>query len=748
MFPAPHPYAHASAGSPATVLGLSLADARTFAAAWYRPDNSSLHLVGDLAPDASRAAVWRAFPDPAVGVPEGTARRACPSFAASGVPVPRTPLAADLLVHKAPVRKPWLVAAWAVPGGWTGASRAEDPLVATLEDRLWLAAGVIGLDSAPGCGRQEFREGSIVRCAFELRAGTEVKPLQRAVETALENLDSEHDRREWLGPRWSNAVLFRFGQVAADAEALVAPLAEGSVDSFLYSHFRGDPRYHHAVWEALSRTSYDDVAPYAREWFTPARTVWSLIEPGGVVSTDAPAAHAGAGALPAEASPTTDRVRAAAAWSGAPIATRTLPNGLRIVAVPFGEVPLLGMDVLFAGGHLAGDAPGALDMAEENEVWRPRNAGFDVNEDSLRAALRTTLLTGPDSAGWRYFGPSGNLAEMLWLLESRLRGSEQDDRQEDVAQQLGARLGRELDYAPALLRLLTRRAMFADPMWLYPAGYRAWRTAMNAPERQARDLLRGLRQASNTTLIVVGKQDPEATFAAVASALGAWPVPKAAAAPRAWVAPELASPGETLSLVHTPGAASARVTGACRIGGGVGDPAAAAAERLAAAQLFAALRVRSGLSYDPQVGVAGDVVTGNIRELSARVPPSSIDTAIAAIRAVVDELGALADDGTARRGALAAARSDALDRATIRGMLRALWQGAQAGEVSTWFDTQAAALAAVDAAAVRAVIGDCAARIRWGVAGDPEAIRPALERARLPRSGLDVGALRRELSGE
>ena len=84
LFPPGHPYARPIGGSPATLHTLTLADARAFAAAHYRPENATLLVTGEIGAGGTLAGVVARLPEAIKKGASGGAARTARSARSSG----------------------------------------------------------------------------------------------------------------------------------------------------------------------------------------------------------------------------------------------------------------------------------------------------------------------------------------------------------------------------------------------------------------------------------------------------------------------------------------------------------------------------------------------------------------------------------------------------------------------------------------------------------------------------------------
>jgi len=127
LFPAPHPYARPVAGTAAGLSACTLDDARRLTRMYYRADNATLVVIGDLDLSTIVPTLARALPSDLIGDP---AHRFDVPVRALAEPPPAPP-ASGVVEQEADVLTPELWVGWSVPGGY-GSGGAVPQLAADL----------------------------------------------------------------------------------------------------------------------------------------------------------------------------------------------------------------------------------------------------------------------------------------------------------------------------------------------------------------------------------------------------------------------------------------------------------------------------------------------------------------------------------------------------------------------------------------------------------------------------------------
>ena len=743
LFPEGHPYAGLGRDSVESISAITLADVQAYAAAHFRPERVTVNIIGASYGDAARQAVFRAFPEGAIGVPEGSLPRNCGAFPPRLAKVPNPTTDARRLVYgSGAVAHPRLVLAWALPSGWDGAEAGVGPFDSLVEDLF------TGRGQPVSCGTSTYREAAILQCALALGDRAAANEVAANVLSRLP-IAGESRRDSWFGPNWTEMVLRRYGAVLPNAEALISVLGAGSVTPFRFSHATGNPRYYEAVWRELGRAAYESDMQAMSRWITPARAVRGVILPSGGQSpavTTQFAIHTGT----SSGAPPSPELLGARATPIDPerVYTSILPNGLKVAVVPYGSVPIVGVDLVFRGGRTAGDVPGLADVVEANTTWYAYNEQDDVNEDVLRAGVRAYDLSTATFTGYRWTGASGNLPEILWLAHSHLEGEKfERNGARDTAEVLGERLEAWMDDPRGQVSSLAWSRLFDGNPWTGRATWARWRAAQALSDAPLKALFLGVRQPQNALLVIVGDVDAEAAFAAAQTWLGAWPVPKAVVPARAWRPIGPIPEAEEITLVDVPKSTISSLAVACRLDGDPNDPRLPAVEAVARHTASVVLREQSGLAYDPWAAIDTDPVGGNVLQIGASVAPGAIEGARQLIRNILDRLATDDDEELVRRAVVQAANSSLLHRATIAGLLdavrNALLDEAGLGSLRTRAD----ALVLVKSADIRRIMATCRDRLEYVAAGPASVMSAPLSANGLRIIPINWETFKREQSG-
>jgi zinc protease len=347
LFPEGHPYNRPIGGTHASLSTLTLADARAWAAARYRPERSTLVVSGDVPFDQAHALVAANLPVCAAP-PSGPRVPELPP----PPPAPPEPPATRFVRRAQDIQSPELWLGWSVPGGqrrerqlaelwtaivnrWFGAAHLDDRDV-TRVDALEL----------PGT------EGTILVCRLRLVAGTHA---ERTAEHALAQLpwSAEDESVLWHGFEPARRAALR--DLAISRED---PLRRGR-ELVELAHATNELDAYGAtarVWRSLAPSEARD---FARRYLTPARARAVFIEPATGGPRPATDVH-DRRASPASPESISEEVLTAIAGTLhlTSMRTATLRNGLTIVAVPRPGAPFVSATLALQGSA----ADGALGL--------------------------------------------------------------------------------------------------------------------------------------------------------------------------------------------------------------------------------------------------------------------------------------------------------------------------------------------------------------------------------------------------
>ncbi|MGB7623500.1 MAG: pitrilysin family protein, partial [Terriglobia bacterium] len=263
-----HPYKHTTIGSMDDLNKATLEDVREFHRTFYRPDNATMVIVGDLS--ASQAVTWAekyfsGIPKPAAVIPRVTvkeppqaAERRFTKWYGSESPLPALIEAFHMSAEFTPDSYPLILASNILSGGES--SRLYRQLV--YKDQIALQTAGIG----------NFTEHPNLFLAFAiLNPGKSVAEGEKALEGVLETMRTEpvstEDLEKAKNQEISGDILGRrTAQQKADAIGRAAVIGR-------------DPNLVNTSLEHFLRVTPADIQRVAREYLDPAHRTVMLIEP-------------------------------------------------------------------------------------------------------------------------------------------------------------------------------------------------------------------------------------------------------------------------------------------------------------------------------------------------------------------------------------------------------------------------------------------------------------------------------------
>lgn len=594
LFPG-HPYATTQSDSPAGMAAVGLAELRAYAAQHYRPEGSSMHIVGAVDPQTVRSLINLTFPGELLTVEAGKPPGTCAAHAPPSTEPPE-PLDTSLQRVPAPVDRPLLMVGWTLPGAWGVGEAAARQATEILEDAVY------GLhrEEMEGqiCSYHPAVRASTVVCIRPVPHGMDADRFARKVLPWQSPSSASADPADWE-PWRQSSMIENIHRILGQAEEQISPFDSGT-EVALYRHFRGEPNFVLGTldsWAAADKGVVEDVL---RRYLNAKRAVPALLVPAEMQSTAISTAVRGA-----VGSTATGRLTGTAAGVGLPsLRDLTLENGLRVVVLPYGEMPVVRATLAFRGGRALEPEPGVNALASAVAYPLVYNRQDAVHDAWVLFGAGGSNFWRPTTQGVAYSGPSGNLDALLFLLraaterfdlvesertffiENRLKWLSEVEPEvwaDDVA------LSRVLPGHP--LGRLQDAAFIEDTRLVGAAQIQHWIDAVTRPD--------------NGTLFIVGGVDPDVAEAEVRSRLASWvdrskPDP---ALPK--LAPPPPPPARQVLLFPTPGDTLATVTLQCQVG--PLDPAeperADVLERLVQDAAWQALRVQNPLSYTPEATV-------------------------------------------------------------------------------------------------------------------------------------------------
>ncbi len=253
-----------------------------------------------------------------------------------------------------------------------------------------------------------------------------------------------------------------------------------------------------------------------------------------------------------------------------PTEVHTLPNGLRVVFVPYDSPGLVAYYTLMRVGSRNEPEAGRSGYAHffEHMMFRgtPTHSGDDYNQTVTRLGLNTNAFTSNDMTVYHLYGPSKALPTIIDYEADRFQHL--DYTEEQFKTEAGAILGEYAKSASNPEMILEEKMMetaFTKHTYRHTTiGYLDDVKAMPSGFAYSREFFRRYYTPDNATIVIAGDFDKKETLAHLQKAYGAWkgkldpakvPVEPAQTAPRSahvdWKTPTL--PRLWIAW-HTPGA--------------------------------------------------------------------------------------------------------------------------------------------------------------------------------------------------
>lgn len=735
MFPAPHRYAELWSATPAAIDSLTLDDVRAFFAEHLRPDNTSVHMLGDIDGDTARVAMWKAFPDAAIGVPTGTLPLPCGDFRPAGLAIPERPTSADWIEQLAPVEHRQILLGWAIPGGFAPAAAVNRTSVPVLDYYLSNRVEPGTLRRYPTCSAEVMREATAVICSLQLEDSAVPDDVLRLAFDGLRNLSDDHEkaRAGWL---WRETIELELRTWMRAAESFHTPMAGGGEAAILFSHITGIPGAHSPMMTALSASKFDAVMAFGARWFTPERAVRALIVPRRHTQpTAASQARIVVPSLPSVAPAPAEIVAAAAAPAPTDIEVQTLDNGLTVALYPFGSTPRVSVELVFRDFSAAGKLPGLSEIVSAEKSYQstsvPGNPKL-MSEPDDPNLVSYFPVSRSDASGQQLQGPNFLLEQMLWKLRWELAAAVLEDKYEmDPAEFLGKVLETYWEKPGAQVAELASSYLFEHNPWIGKAGFPEWRRAKNASGRDKKAVLHGARRPERAVLVIVGQFDKVATLDNIHKHFDKWPGPNVAFPPPVWTpVTELPAVSEIV-VVDSPGLSTVRSAAACRLAPAPVVGSLGVLEQLAKDKVFRDLRIHGALAYDPWAEVRSDPVGGNLLLLGASLPLDAAETGRSSLADVLEALAELDNPAEVAWAAKKAAIAELGQRGTLGGMASALSAAMLTPLGARLFQERANSRSTTTVSDIRSLLSPCRARVSYVFVGPKWVMAPELARSKL-----------------
>ncbi|MCB9797683.1 MAG: insulinase family protein, partial [Alphaproteobacteria bacterium] len=536
-------------------------------------------------------------------------------------------------------------------------------------------------------------------------------------------------------------------------------------EAAIFNHLTGQPSWLRTTLRQMDSVVPRDVRRFAGEWLTPERRVTALLlppgHPGLPDSVEAEEQDRADKAADAESSKPERGEEVDPLGEGGPhhrldladlaelpqgaadlaslavdpdlsaLRRFTLDSGLEVVLLPYGDVPTVEARLVLRGGEASEPAVGlhyaTLAFTSFGDTGVPERSGegarlLTYDEAALAVGGTLRMLMEDEALVFRMSAAAGNTDDQLYLLARLVSEAELLLFDMDAMDLAVEDLLKDVPPAADAYTWRMSRTMPGHPL-AESAGAAGLRGSARRGSKEIKDWFRATYQPSNATLILVGDLDPEAVQAQVEQRFGVWPAPRKPTPPPAdtpAAAPALPAavavfPGENPDL--------AELVASCRVAPETSPEALAVAARLLDAEVFDALRARSGLSYTPFADAVSAPGTSGMLVTWATVDAQRVDEALSTLDAVLAKLAAAPPEPALLDAALRAeANERVLQHLTTWQLSDLLLDTIHSGQEPEALLGTGARLAEVRAEHVQAAFQACQATRATSIVGPPEAV--------------------------
>ncbi|WP_434381461.1 M16 family metallopeptidase [Melittangium boletus] len=578
-FPGEHPYSRPIVGTHASLTALTLADAQAFTRAHYRPENTTMVIVGDVDPTTIDQLIAQHVPARLLG--EGlldiTPDKRLPDEPPA---VPLNP-STEIVELEAAVPSPELYLGWTLPRGYDDASYMHDFLEGVAPSVLSRAiredGDIAGLASyvIPG------RHASLFVVRVILNSGEHPEKSTERVLNQLQNLwDGQIASRNGLDYR-----MFVLTGLALQAEDVMSR----AVSRAERTHFSLDARAFSRSLAATAKVDSTRISRFAYDYLRRERARVVRVRPlkgaAATASATGPVAPLSVdedvrGQAPLTPMPSVSAFR-----------TVRLDNGLEVVIGSTPGLPLATVHVRMHGGTATSEP---LGVGLLGDALVSPDSFLQGHASDFGLHSRSTVDT--DHTTFGFSGAAGNLPNMLAMTAEQLSWMETENDYVVSFQDLF------LPYLEKFEASAESRATRAFRAALHPQ-HPYGRTALAADLRKLDkgdidDWIARTYRPANAVVVIVGELDLDATEKQVRTWLSDW---KGKAGAPLQVPPSEAGPARRVQFVrtHSPGATQASIFWGCPLPSA--DPAAEARydvmADLVGKRLYQRVRAALGASY-------------------------------------------------------------------------------------------------------------------------------------------------------
>jgi zinc protease len=475
LFPEDHPYARSTIGSHETLGNLTIEKVQEYVDDNYRPEFFTIVIVGDINLDDSSDVINRAFmghedllmaPEDAEAFLALEGGKAQEEFLADWYPTlqeymiassaepftprvdcdgraePPPPVSQETSRVKGMVDNETVVLAWSLPGGYCDDGPTMNMTASLLTNYIyqslypsWEYSKEDSVLDGIGCFASADQYFTQLICFIEPSASGGYSS-ERLIGKAADAL-----YQQWQPPSpqlkpfmdWN----FNYARMSSMASMLqsvdeVSTLGGRATATAMFTHFTGDPQYFSRNMNRAATLSHPEVQELAKKYVTRDRMVSVIVEPMDEEERERREAAASASSRSdevAEYHATTDADRYASLFDEEDLSPEnisqttvtpdldklhrfTLDNGLEVAVLPYGEAPLVQVQL---------QVKGSGSMAEPFGINSLGEALYTTGSSSNERLLAVAGFMSGGSSGIAASGSSGNVDALLhkirWQVE-------------------------------------------------------------------------------------------------------------------------------------------------------------------------------------------------------------------------------------------------------------------------------------------------------------------------------------------
>ncbi len=387
LFPESHPYHRIPIGTEDSLAELTLEQARAYMEKWYQPANTTIHVRGAIEPDRFGELLIQSLPKDLIVHPDtGEVNGPCANERREELAVPDVEemklVERPLTQVEGSIRRPLSILAWTLPP-------TDQNLVAV--DMALVEYGMeTELDRWVTCEVNDAALAGVATCQFPLRDNETdeetVKELSRKAIRAAENYWSEDEM-----PAVNSVIR---GWRTSKKAALYRSLERGdNVVAAGYFHETGEQGWLVDQLEAIDAMDPSKAMRFGREHLTRRRARVFLLKPSDVDPDALPSFHGGRESRSFEGlDPSSvdeaflERIIGEPDFSGTK--SQTLPTGLQVTVVPFGEFGVVRSQLSFPRAE---DTWNLLPSVSYDEYRRLITQSGSLDQDRTDDAWKFTV---------------------------------------------------------------------------------------------------------------------------------------------------------------------------------------------------------------------------------------------------------------------------------------------------------------------------------------------------------------------